>query len=295
MIARRSLLTLSAASVVTLALLASPTPHTHAVGADIPLFDAHVHWSENAHDEIPLERALAILDKSGVRMAAVSSTSDEATIRLYRANPQRVVPMLRPYRTRADMGGWHNDASIPPYLAERLKLGVHKGIGEFHLYGEDAASAVMKEIVSLAVARNLILHAHADARAVEILFRHDAKARILWAHAGFTGAANVDAMMARYPNLWVETAIRHDIGPGGALADDWKAVFVKYPDRWLVGTDTYVTSRWHRMDEIHAETRSWLAKLPPEVAEKMAWKNGVKLFGVPEGAFTGTAPAKKAE
>jgi hypothetical protein len=283
------------ASLLGASLLITPIPRIHAVGADIPLFDAHVHWSENAHDEIPLERALAILDKSGVRMAAVSSTSDEATIKLYRANPQRVVPMLRPYRTRSDMGGWHNDAGIPAYLAERLKLGVHKGIGEFHLYGEDANSAVMKQIVKMAVERNLILHAHSDARAVEILFRHDARARVLWAHAGFTSAANVDAMMARYPNLWVETAIRHDIGPGGALADDWKAVFIKYQDRWLVGTDTYVTSRWHRMEEIHAETRSWLAKLPPAVAEKMAWRNGAKLFGVPESVFTGAAPAKKAE
>ena len=49
------------------------------------------------------------------------------------------------------------------------------------------------------------------------------------------------------------------------------------------------------MPEIHAETRAWLAKLPREVAEKMAWRNGVKLFGVSEDAFTGAAPAKKAE
>lgn len=294
MLPHRSLLVLASAAAA-FALLITPTPRTHAVGADTPLFDAHVHWSENAHGEIPLERALAILDKAGVRMAAVSSTSDEATIKLYRANPQRVVPMLRPYRTRDDMGGWHKDASIPPYLVERLKLGVHKGIGEFHLYGEDAASAVMKEIVALAVSRNLILHAHADARAVEILFQHDARARVLWAHAGFTNPNAVGTMMARYPNLWVETAIRHDIGPGGVLAEDWKEVFVKYQDRWLIGTDTYVTSRWHRMDEIHAETRAWLAKLPPAVAEKLAWRNGAKLFGIPESVFTGTAPAKKAE
>lgn len=289
---RRTFLTLAAAA---LTLLLTPAPRTHAVGADLPLFDAHVHWSENAHDEIPLERALSILERSGVRMAAVSSTSDAATVRMYRADPRRVVPMLRPYRTRADMGGWAKDASIPPYLAERLKLGVHKGIGEFHLYGDDADSPVMKEIVAMAVARNLILHAHSDARAVEILFRHDPRARILWAHAGFTNPAEVGAMMARYPNLWVETAIRHDIGPGGALAEGWRELFIKYQDRWLVGTDTYVTSRWHRMPEIHAETRAWLAKLPRAVAEKMAWRNGVKLFGVSEDAFTGAAPAKRAE
>ncbi len=294
MLPRRSLLAATTAAVAA-AMLASSAPRTFAVGADLPLFDAHVHWSENTHDEIPLERALAILDKAGVRMAAVSSTSDAATITMYRADPRRVVPMLRPYRTRADMDGWHKDAGMPAYLAERLKLGVHKGLGEFHLYGEDAASAVVKEIVAMAVARNLILHAHSDARAVELLFQHDAKARVLWAHAGFTTPDAVGTMLARYPNLWVETAIRHDIGPGGALDPAWKEVFVKYQDRWLVGTDTYVTSRWHRMPEIQAETRAWLAKLPPAVAEKMAWRNGAKLFGIPESVFTGAAPAKKAE
>lgn len=293
MLRRRSFLTLAASALAALSLL-SPAP-TRAVGAEIPLFDAHVHWSENAHDEVPLERALAYLDKSGTRMALVSSTSDEATIKLFRAAPHRVIPMLRPYRTRGDMGGWHADATILPYLAERLKLGVHKGIGEFHLYGEDAASDVMKRVVALAVERNLILHAHSDARAVEILFRHDPRARVLWAHAGFTTPDAVAAMMARYPNLWVETAIRHDIGPGGDLAEGWKAVFLKYQDRWMIGTDSYVTSRWHRMPEILNETRAWLGKLPQPVAEKLAWRNGAKLFGVPEAVFTGAAPAKKAE
>ncbi|MGH7004353.1 MAG: amidohydrolase family protein, partial [Alphaproteobacteria bacterium] len=218
-----------------------------------------------------------------------------ATIKLFRAAPNRVVPMLRPYRTRDDMGSWHKDPAMPAYLAERLKLGVHKGIGEFHLYSEDAASDVMKEIVRLAVERSLVLQAHSDARAIELLYRHDPRVRVLWAHAGFTGPENVAAMMARFPTLWVETAIRHDIGPGGVLADGWKEVFIQYQDRWMIGTDTYVTSRWHRMPEIHAETRAWLAKLPRAVAEKLAWRNGAKLFGIDENVFTGAAPARKAE
>jgi hypothetical protein len=288
MLPRRSLLALAAA------FLLAPAP-AFAVGLEIPLFDTHVHWSENAHEEIPLERALKLLDQAGVRMALVSSTSDEETVKLHRAAPNRIVPMLRPYRTRADMGSWHNDAGMPAYLAERLKLGVHKGIGEFHLYGDDAGSDVMKAIVAMAVERNLVLHAHSDARAVEILFRHDPRARVLWAHAGFTTPEAVGAMMARYPNLYVETAIRHDIGPGGVLADGWKEVFVKYQDRWMIGTDTYVTSRWHRMPEILGETRAWLATLPREVAEKMAWRNAARLFGVPESVFTGAAPAAKPE
>src|ERR1043166_6675735 len=132
MLARRNILTFAA--------IAWLPPPALAGGADTPLFDAHVHWSANQHEEIPLERALAILDRVGVRMALVSSTSDEATVRLDRAAPGRLIPILRPYRTRADMTGWHKDPGMPAYLAERLKLGVHKGIGEFHLSGEDAAS-----------------------------------------------------------------------------------------------------------------------------------------------------------
>jgi predicted TIM-barrel fold metal-dependent hydrolase len=130
---------------------------------------------------------------------------------------------------------------------------------------------------------------------VEILFRHDPMARVLWAHAGFISPEEVARMLDRYPGLWVETAIRHDIGPGGDLAPAWKEVFLRYSDRWLVGTDTYVTSRWHRMKEIHAETRAWLARLPSEVAEKLAWRNGARLFGVSEEVFRRTAPARKAD
>lgn len=268
-------------------------PPARAVGLDMPLFDTHVHWSANAHDEIPLERALKILDQAGVRMALVSSTSDEATVALYRAAPQRVIPMLRPYRTRSDMGGWHNDPTVPAYLAERLKLGVHKGIGEFHLSGADAGTAVIRDVVKLAVDRGLFMHAHSDAAAVEGLFKHDARVRVLWAHAGFTDPASVSAMLARYPNLYVESAIRGDVGPGGRLGEEWRKSFIAYQDRWMIGTDTYVTSRWHRMPEILDEVRAWLKALPPPVAEKLAWRNAARLFGVPESVFTGAAPARR--
>jgi hypothetical protein len=288
MIARRPLIAMSALSVFALMC-----GRAGAVGLDVPLFDAHVHYSENQHSEVPLADALKILDKAGVRMALVSSTSDEGTMLLYRAAPGRVVPELRPYRTRDDMGSWHRDPAIPGHLLERLKLGVHKGIGEFHLHGDEAKSNVVRDVVRIAVERNLVLHAHSDTRAVQGLFAHDARARVLWAHAGFTGPEEVGAMLARYPNLWVETAIRGDIGRGGRLEAGWRDLFVKYQDKILVGTDSYVVSRWRAMPEILGEVRAWLATLPPAVGEKLAWRNGAKLYGIDEGVFTGAAPARK--
>ncbi len=287
MMTRRLLAALSA-------LAAFAAAEARAVGLDVPLFDAHVHYSESQHSEVPLAEALKTLDRAGVRMALVSSTSDEGTMLLYRAAPHRVVPELRPYRTRSDMSTWHNDPAIPAYLLERLKLGVHKGIGEFHLNGDDAKSNVVREVVRIAVERNLVLHAHSDARAVQGLFAHDARARVLWAHAGFTGPEEVGAMLARYPNLWVETAIRGDIGRGGKLEAGWRDLFVKYQDKFMVGTDSYIVSRWKTMPEILNETRAWLATLPPAVGEKLAWRNAAKLYGVDEAIFTGAAaPAKK--
>ena len=279
MLPRRSLFAI-AASAAALALLATPTHRAHAVGADVPLFDAHVHWSENAHEEIPLERALQILDKAGVRMAAVSSTSDEATIKLYRADPKRVVPMLRPYRTRSDMGGWHNDASIPPYLAERLKLGVHKGIGEFHLFGGQTSTAVVRRLTELAVQRNLYLHAHSDDLAVVELFTLEPRIKVIWAHAGMSaGPTVVGPLLDRYPSLWVDLALRNgDVAPGGTLDPAWRALFIRHPDRFLAGTDTWVTSRWEDLQPSMRAVQDWLAQLPPAVAEKIAHGNGERLF-----------------
>ncbi len=284
---------IAARSLLAAVLLVAAAPTAPAVGLDMPLFDAHIHYSEDQHGTVPLEAALKILDKAGVRMALVSSTSDEGTIKLYRAAPGRVVPELRPYRQRSDMSTWHRDPAIPAYLRERLKLGVHKGIGEFHLHGDEARSPVVGEVVAMAVAANLVLHAHSDARAVEHLFVHDPRARVLWAHLGFTGPEEVGAMLARHSNLWVETAIRGDISSAGTLQPGWRELFLKYPDRVLVGTDTYTVSRWHSMTEILGEVRAWLGTLPPEIAEQLAWRNAVKLYGLDEQAFTGAAPAVK--
>ena len=106
--------------------------------AEFPIFDAHVHYSRPDWDVYSPERALAILTAAGVRRAIVSSTPDDGTLKLYEKAPKTVVPFLRPYRTRDDMGKWHSDPGVQAYVEERLKRGVYRGIGEFHLSVADA-------------------------------------------------------------------------------------------------------------------------------------------------------------
>lgn len=72
----------------------------------LPLFDAHVHYSEEAWAPYPPATVLELMDKSGVAMALVSSTPDDDTIKLWRFAPNRIVPELRPYHGGAGHSNW---------------------------------------------------------------------------------------------------------------------------------------------------------------------------------------------
>src|SRR5437867_841042 len=87
--------------------------------AELPLFDTHIHYSMPDWSVYTPEAALGILGGAGVRRALVSSTPDDGTVRLYEKDPGRVVPELRPYRTRADMATWSRDPAVLAYVEER--------------------------------------------------------------------------------------------------------------------------------------------------------------------------------
>src|SRR5215475_12863856 len=121
--------------------------------AQFPIFDAHIHYSRPDWDAYTPERALSILAAAGVRRAIVSSTPDDGTLKLYEKAPKGIVPFLRPYRTRDDMGSWHADGAVAAYVEERLKRGIYRGIGEFHLSATDAGAPVVKRVAELAAER----------------------------------------------------------------------------------------------------------------------------------------------
>src|SRR2546426_7265693 len=212
--------------------------------AQLTTFEAHIHYSRPDWDAYSPERALSILAAAGVRRAIVSSTPDDGTLKLYEKAPKPIVPFLRPYRTRDDMGSWHSDPGLQSYVEERLKRGIYRGIGEFHLSATGAGGPTVKRFAELAADRDLFLQAHVDDGTIEKLLTLYPKTRFLWAHAGMSSSAStVGDLLARFPKLWVELALRTDVAPGGILDPEWQAVFVKYPDRFLVGTDTWTTSR----------------------------------------------------
>lgn len=88
--------------------------------------------------------------------------------------------------------------------------------------------------------------------------------------------------MQRYPDLRVELSLRYDVAPNGRLDPEWRKLFLAFSERFLLGTDTWVVSRWEAVVETAEFNRRWLGQLPPEAAEQIAWRNAERLF--PAGA-----------
>ena len=120
------------------------------VAADLPIFDAHIHYSHDAWETLPPKDAIAILRKAGLKRALISSSGDDGQQRLHAEAPDLVLRSLRPYRTRGDVSTWVRDETVPAYLEERLRKFRYVAIGEFHLYGADADLPVPRRMVQLA-------------------------------------------------------------------------------------------------------------------------------------------------
>ncbi|MEE9275015.1 MAG: amidohydrolase, partial [bacterium] len=139
---------------------------------------------------------LKILGAAGVRRALVSSTPDEGTLKLFSAGPQRIVPSLRPYRSRADMGGWTRSQEVFDYVSKRLERGVYKSVGEFHIFDAgDVNTYQIGGLARLAVKRGLLLQIHSGPAPVRALFAIASKVKILWAHAGMSEPPGVVGRM----------------------------------------------------------------------------------------------------
>ena len=263
-------------AIVTLALLLAALGPAGA--AELPIVDAHIHYSHDAGDATPPKEAVAILRKAGLKRVLMSSSPNEGTLKLMAEAPDLIVPGLRPYRRRGELSTWMKDPEALRYVEEQLPKARWVSIGEFHINGAEVDLPIPRRIVELAKQHGLFLQAHSDADAVERIFKQDPGARVLWAHAGFAPVEKVREMMRKHKGLWADLALRSEVGSGGRVNPDWRAVFIEFPDRFMVGTDTWTPSRWHDIVSHAAFSRAWLADLPADLAERIAWKNAESLF-----------------
>jgi hypothetical protein len=273
-----------------------------ALAADYagPLFDAHLHYNEEAWNgksgPHPPSDVVARMRRNGVQGILSNSRPNEGTHSLAQA-PEAlrfgiaVVPFVRLYRNRADYDNWFRDetiyAMVQAELARGTAAGPYRGLGEFHLYDSaNANGAVARKLMVLAEEKQLAVLAHVDDVAIDLLMAHTPskgrQLRLIWAHTGIGGVpvARVDQLLARYPGLMGELSYRPGLTcDGGKLCPEWRTLLLKYPDRFLVGSDTWVNQRWESYDATMRGYRTWLGDLPPDVARRIAWDNSASMFG----------------
>lgn len=249
-------------------------------GTAQPLFDAHLHYNAGDAARYSPDDIVELLQSKEVKYAVVTSRPPDLVSRLYRRAPTLILPLLGVYRTPEEKETWMQDEDLPARVAQALEKGDWRGVGELHIFARERRNPVFLNVVELATSRGLPLLMHCDPAVIDALFEQAPEARVVWAHAGaYPYPPLLRDYLERYPGLHIDLSVRDQrIAPGGQLRPDWELLLLEYPDRFLVGVDTYRTARWKNYSYVARQIRKWLQQLPEEVAESIAYRNGVKLF-----------------
>jgi hypothetical protein len=250
----------------------------------LKIFDSHLHYNgAGTNAFFTVDQVLDVFRRNGIGGIVANSRPNRGTQQLVEAKAPGlwVVPFIRPYRVESDVETWYTNPEIYELIETEYKRGYYKGVGEFHIYGEQTRSPLVKKTVDFAVAHDLFLLAHSDEAAIPILYSHNPKAKVIWAHTGFGASTQLlREYLAKYPSLMAELSYRSGITEGGGkLSDDWRDLFAKHSERFLLGSDTWVNGRWSSYGETFREYRGWLAQLPAEQARLVAHGNAERIYG----------------
>ena len=139
---------------------------------------------------------------------------------------------------------------------------------------------MFSRIVELAAQHKLPLQIHGDPAVIDTVYDIAPSQAVIWAHAGtFPYPDLIADYLQRYPTLAIDLSVRDDrIAPTGQISDDWYELFVRFPDRFMIGVDTYSSSRWHDFDAVVKRIRHWLKQLPDDIAKRLAYDNAAAFF-----------------
>jgi predicted TIM-barrel fold metal-dependent hydrolase len=170
-------------------------------------------------------------------------------------------------------------------------------LGEVHLrqasrkIDRDPSAPAFAKILDLSAQRGVPVVIHADltpaaSTRLEAALAAHREATIVLAHAGELPPVKLEPLLARHANLVVDLSGMHfQRTPSlarekGPLDPQWKALITRRPDRFLIGVDVWAARLFEpaMLDRLLTWTRRVLGELPPEVAERVAWKNASVLY-----------------
>lgn len=264
----------------------------------LPLVDLHIHYNTRVGARLTPEEATRRLRKHGAVGGVVSSTPTRNALRLAAQAPGVLLPFFRPYLTEEHRVTWREDPAVLVEARAGFAAGEYRGIGEVHLSaatgGPDAGNAILRGLLELARRHRVPVQVHVDAPdtpVLEALLVAFPAVPVVWAHAGgWAEPGQVEALLVAHPNLWVEFSARDPyrygavaplVDASGHLLPAWASIARRFRDRLMVGSDTGTLADWDRLGELYAFHRRWLAGLPRDVAEAIAFRNAARLLGLP--------------
>jgi predicted TIM-barrel fold metal-dependent hydrolase len=270
-----------------------------------PVADMHLHYKWSQQDVTSPEEAVEVLAQENIVMGVVIGTPAELALELVQLEPRKIVPIYSPYRIGGDWQRWARDPGVVQRARAALASGAYYGIGELHLIGGFSPrlekATVLQALMQLAGEYDVPIMLHTEfsrpAMMLELCRRYP-DTRILWAHAGsilappqvarvLDDCGNVHAgLAARDPWRFVNNPLTD---PDGRLLPGWRALLLRYPDRFMLGSDPVwpveqmdqwdePDTGWLELGRFWGFHRAWLRQLPEAVARKIGCENAVGFF-----------------
>lgn len=247
-----------------------------------PLFDAHLHYRDNQLEAFPPDAVTRTFEENAIEAAIIMAPRAELIEALEHAANARIVPFLEVSQRLGHKMDWMHIEGLREQIEAILDRDdvSWQGIGELHIQADDRFASGFEDLLELATERDLWIVIHGDPAVIDHAYAIQPEARILWAHAGsYAYPPLIRDYLERHPNMVMDVSMRNPrINPGGIIDADWFELFLDYPERFLIGNDTFSVARWEHFTVLKDSTRDWLKQLPANVERMIAWENGQRLF-----------------
>lgn len=267
--------------------------------------DAHIHFNWDQAEIISPEEVLEKLKRAGIQKTILSSTPSHLALELASKDPNRFIPFFSPYIHPLGKRDWFNKAEVIHEAKKGLQQGLYQGIGEIHFmagFKPKTDNKIFLQLMQLAQEYEVPVLIHVDAgnqAMFSAVCRKHSKVKILWAHAGGNlHPEHINAVLEKCPKVWIDLSARDPWRYGGIslenglLKPGWKDLILKWPHRFLIGTDpVWKVTRtqswdqpddgWDHFEQLLAFHQNWLKQLPRDIQILLGSKNMQKLLSKP--------------
>ncbi len=277
--------------------------HLEAFASE-PVADIHTHYKWSQKGVTTPEEVITALEEQNIDMAVVIGTPAKLALKVEALAPDKIIPIWSPYRIGGDWSRWAFDKETLTRARKALASGDYKGIGELHLisgFAPRSNTDVVSGLLSLAAEYDVPVMIHTEFSRENYMLslcKQHKNARILWAHAGsILKVSQVRNVLKTCPNVWIGLAARDPwrfvkypiTDEQGKLLPRWEQLILEWPERFMIGSDpVWPVERldgWDQDDTGWQEYarfinfhRTWLSYLDEDVAEKVRYRNAMKLF-----------------